>query len=1027
MDQARAGVFRAVHLIGEAGVGKTTLAERVADLAASQGWLVARGCAWHNAAAPPYWVWAQVLDAMTHAAAAPVDTPLLALVTGTINADAIESDPTRGRTALILRFVSYLRAVAGSCPTLLILDDLHEADADSVTLAAALARGIANRPILMLTTQRPLQHPGAVLLDEVNRHGRMLPVGCLDRNDVAAVVAALRPDAVKDVGRLYEATGGNPFFLTHMLRGPSADMAVRGRVGEWLAALGEHALQVVTVAAVIGSRTETGLLAEAVALPPDCFLAACAEAVRAGVLQPTRNARPGYQFVHALLREAAYQAMPHEQRQRWHMRVAEAIAMLAPYPGSDWDLAHHLRGALPLADLEQAMSATVTAAGSALRRFAVDAAAEACTAGLAAIAPHGQPSTRWRIELLTLLGEAHACRGDADDAWSSLLDAHQLATRHGERVLAAEAVLRLPRRRPFLRPEPDLHAHLRRAVDELGDAAPALQVRLLNRILTTGDDEQRAPWRGRADDTVAAARRLGDPHLLAESLDAWLYATWGREALDVRLAVVDELVAIGVDHGDVARELDGRLWRFTILLELGRVNEADLELCQYEHAVERVDQPRFELYARSRRSTLAALRGQLPDAERLAREAHALARAIGEPDADYLLGSQLSPLAQWKGGSYVTELLEWERGLRFAPLLSLAVLCALAGQEAEARALLPTGLAGAGAVPKAILLTWCAAAAETAYLLADRNAATVVQQHFPRNASVVVVGSKATVCWGAAARVPGLCALVLGELDSAVVLLEEAVARDRALGTPLLMAAGQAALADALLRRANAGDAERAGRLLAEADAAAAAFDAPGLAARVGRVKARAVRDTPRPDLARLDRDGDGWRLTYRARSTHLPARKGIDQLATLLSSPGREISAVELAGGHAVPAVAEPILDGQGMHLFQRRRAELDELLRRADASGDQRAAEEASRERDALVATLKQARGLGGRTRVISDDDERARINVARTIRQALDRILVADPDAHLHLLATIRTGHRCCYNPGTDGGAPAIRTVR
>jgi predicted ATPase len=93
MDQARAGVFRAVHLIGEAGVGKTTLAERVADLAASQGWLVARGCAWHNAAAPPYWVWAQVLDAMTHAAAAPVDTPLLALVTGTINADAIESDP----------------------------------------------------------------------------------------------------------------------------------------------------------------------------------------------------------------------------------------------------------------------------------------------------------------------------------------------------------------------------------------------------------------------------------------------------------------------------------------------------------------------------------------------------------------------------------------------------------------------------------------------------------------------------------------------------------------------------------------------------------------------------------------------------------------------------------------------------------------------------------------------------------------------------------------------------------------------
>ena len=55
-----------------------------------------------------------------------------------------------------------------------------------------------------------------------------------------------------------------------------------------------------------------------------------------------------------------------------------------------------------------------------------------------------------------------------------------------------------------------------------------------------------------------------------------------------------------------------------------------------------------------------------------------------------------------------------------------------------------------------------------------------------------------------------------------------------------------------------------------------------------------------------------------------------------------------------------------------------------------------------------------MAGRSRTFSDDAERARVNVTRTIRQALDRILLADPHTGRHLISTVRTGTACRYQP-------------
>jgi hypothetical protein len=168
------------------------------------------------------------------------------------------------------------------------------------------------------------------------------------------------------------------------------------------------------------------------------------------------------------------------------------------------------------------------------------------------------------------------------------------------------------------------------------------------------------------------------------------------------------------------------------------------------------------------------------------------------------------------------------------------------------------------------------------------------------------------------------------------------------------------------------------------------------------------------PDRPRLRQDGETWLLTMGGRTTRLRHSKGLAQLALLLANPGQEITAVELAGGVPAPSVPDPVLDQTAKRAYRQRLAELDGALDRAAARGDAAAAHDLEAERAALVAELKRAAGLAGRSRRFSDEAERARVNVTRTIRQALDRILVADPGAGRYLLASVRTGIRCVYQP-------------
>jgi hypothetical protein len=185
------------------------------------------------------------------------------------------------------------------------------------------------------------------------------------------------------------------------------------------------------------------------------------------------------------------------------------------------------------------------------------------------------------------------------------------------------------------------------------------------------------------------------------------------------------------------------------------------------------------------------------------------------------------------------------------------------------------------------------------------------------------------------------------------------------------------------------------------------------------------------PGVALLRRDGDTWTVAVGERRTSVRHSKGLEQLAVLLERPGVEVHAIDLVHGGtsergAGDAGAElsvraapdedlgPALDAAAKAAYRERVEELRADIEEADAFNDPERASRAREELDFIAAELGRAVGLGGRDRRQGSDAERARVNVTRSIRSVLKRI--ADHDAVLaqELIATVRTGTFCVYEP-------------
>ena len=146
---------------------------------------------------------------------------------------------------------------------------------------------------------------------------------------------------------------------------------------------------------------------------------------------------------------------------------------------------------------------------------------------------------------------------------------------------------------------------------------------------------------------------------------------------------------------------------------------------------------------------------------------------------------------------------------------------------------------------------------------------------------------------------------------------------------------------------------------------------------------------------------------------------KGIADLATLVTRPGREVHALELMGGQDVGGTAGPALDERARRTYQDRIVELQREIDEARVDHDVRRAERAELELDALVEQLSEAFGLGGRGRSTGSSAERARTAVTYRIRAAIRRAVRPAPRARAPPRQRRPHGHLVLV-PAGDGGA-------
>jgi hypothetical protein len=200
----RAGEGEVLVVVGQAGIGKSRLAEEGAQQAVEAGLRVAWGRCWTGGGAPALWPWPTVLGQLCDPATAAL------LADDDPTSDAV--DPER-----FTRFVTIGRRLTTACadrPALLVLDDLHAAGPAAVLLTRYLARLRRLPAMLLLITTRD----GAAATELAD--SPPLPLQPFDLLDTGAFLAAHRPAGPAELVRVvHRVTGGNPFQLHRVVGG----------------------------------------------------------------------------------------------------------------------------------------------------------------------------------------------------------------------------------------------------------------------------------------------------------------------------------------------------------------------------------------------------------------------------------------------------------------------------------------------------------------------------------------------------------------------------------------------------------------------------------------------------------------------------------------------------------------------------------------------------------------------------------------------------------------------------------------
>jgi DNA-binding CsgD family transcriptional regulator len=864
-----AGHGAVVLLLGEAGIGKTAVVEEAVARAASAGSIVLTGRADPDEGAPAFWPWRRLLD--SHPADSPVapgDSPAVrgggeagdspsapggravgdssavrggggagsspsALGGGRLaglSAEVLDTRMDEGESPAAARFRivrAAVDALRSAGPLVLVLEDLHWADAASLALLRQLAADIADVPLLVIGTVRqpgdgfPLADFAGLPAVEIMTLTPLAPAA------VAAFLAQQTDGPVHGswAGVVHRLGGGNPLYLRELarllarddrLRGPASEVdlpdGLRRLVARRTAQLSDAGRDLLGGAAALGAQVDVDVLRGA-APEPAAVDRLLAEAVRAGLLIDDPWHPATLRFAHDVVRQVRYGELGRTERIGWHARLADALAAAGATPAEV--ARHRIRAAVDERSRRTARESCADAARAAAR--GLDHSEAVRWYGRALEVAPGD------AELLLARAEAAYRDGQLDIALADCAAVLDVAEAGGRAQLGAEAALVV--RGVAGSRSPALILLCERALALLAGADDAVHARVLAQyaflLAHSGDMARAEPISRQA---MELAERSGRADALVAAIHARHEGLDPADHLDEMLELAGRTCALARDAGRPDAELWGRGWRLDALLMTGDLAGFDAEMQRLTVLVDRLGWPVARWHLSRARAARSLIAGRFDEASAFAVEGRELGIRSQDESAHWLylamaggISAQTGDFRHWSADQRAAAERYFDEPIAAAQIGHIAMLCGEKDTGARAWARLRPVLPALPANGRRMFIVLTAG--ELAVWLGDL---AVARECYAR--TLPYAGrylNSTTACYGAIARPLGGIASALGEHDEADRLLARAVAMEERIGSDPFAAQARLAHARALIARGGPGD-RRAARRLAEQAAATA-------------------------------------------------------------------------------------------------------------------------------------------------------------------------------------------------------------
>jgi DNA-binding SARP family transcriptional activator len=847
LDDALAGRGRLFFLVGEPGIGKSRLADELTRRARQRGVQVLVGRCWEAGGAPAYWPWVQSLRSYVREAEpealrselgaggpelAQILPELRTILPELPEPGSIDAESARFR--LFDATAEFFRNVSRTRPLLLILDDLHAADAPSLLLLQYLARELGSTRMLLVGAFRDVDptpaHALASMLVEVAREPVTTRISLtgLSERDVAEYVqlAASELDTPELIATLHEQTEGNPLFVGETVRLLALEgrvaipQSVRDVISRRLAHLGDECNRVLVLASVLGREFALDALARLSGVSENEVLETLDEAMSARVVSDVPGGVGRLRFAHVLIRDTMYESLTTARRVRLHRLAAEALEGLygdesGPHLA---ELAHH---AIAGSEFDKGLVVSRRAGDRAFALLAFEEAARLYESALEALDIASPADERERCRLLLSRGDAEARAGNMDTARVAFIEAAGIARRLSLAHELAQAAAGYGGRIVWARGAEDdrLVPLLEEGLAALSDEDVELRARLLARLSGALRDE---PVRDRRDalsgEAVDFARRSGNAAALAYALEGRMVAIIAPDTTAERIALATELHELAHRLGDAERIVGSHLFRFMAELELGDVSAALIDLTGAGPIAHDLRQPAHLWGVRGAEAMVALATGKLDDVEELIQQAFVLGERARTYMAIPVERIQRYTLSEFRGSleTMVADISDLAAAYPARPVFRcvLAHLYAGTGRRAEAQRMLDDlGADDFASLPfDQEWLYGMSMLAETATQLGDVASADhlyrLLEPWAARN-----ISDPAEAIRGSAARYLGLLAATAGSWAEAAEHFENAMAENERMGFRPWLARTQEDFALMLRARGEAGDEERAGDL----------------------------------------------------------------------------------------------------------------------------------------------------------------------------------------------------------------------